>query len=93
MAPLTAPPTQRVLPQEQPEIVPPAAPTVEAPEAPPAGPPVQVDRVQVEGVTVYDEATLRGLYGDVVGRRRTARPARPRWFRRCRPGIARTATS
>ena len=67
MAPLIAPPTQRVLPQEQPEIVPPAAPTVEAPEAPPAGPPVQVDRVQVEGVTVYDEATLRGLYGDVVG--------------------------
>lgn len=67
MAPLTAPPTQRVLPQEQPEIVPPAAPTVEAPEAPPAGPPIQVDRVQVEGVTVYDEATLRGLYGDVVG--------------------------
>ena len=67
MAPLIAPPTQRMLPQEQPEIVPPAAPTVETPEAPPAGPPVRVDRVQVEGVTVYDEATLRGLYGDVVG--------------------------
>ena len=67
MAPLTAPPTQRVLPQEQPEIVPPAAPTVEAPEATPTGPPVRVDRIQVEGVTVYDEATLRGLYGDVVG--------------------------
>ena len=67
MAPLIAPPTQRVLPQAQPEIVPPPAPTVEAPEAPPAGPPVRVDRVQVEGVTVYDEATLRGLYGDVVG--------------------------
>src|SRR5689334_17611762 len=67
VAPLIAPPTQRVLPQEQPEIVPPTAPTVEAPEAPPPGPPVRVDRVQVEGVTVYDEAALRGLYGDVVG--------------------------
>jgi hemolysin activation/secretion protein len=67
VAPLLAPPVPRALPPTQPTIVPPPAPTVEAPEAPPPGPPVRVDRVQVEGVTVYDEATLRGLYGDVVG--------------------------
>ncbi|MGD9616818.1 MAG: ShlB/FhaC/HecB family hemolysin secretion/activation protein [Alphaproteobacteria bacterium] len=43
------------------------APTVEAPEAPPVGPPVRVDQVRVEGVTVYDDAALRALHGDLVG--------------------------
>ena len=67
VAPLIAPPVQRVLPPEQPEIAPQPAPTVEVPEPPPVGPPVRVDRVRIEGVTVYDDATLRALYSDVVG--------------------------
>ncbi|MGE3943569.1 MAG: ShlB/FhaC/HecB family hemolysin secretion/activation protein [Alphaproteobacteria bacterium] len=67
MAPLITPPVQRVLPPPQPEIVPLPAPTVEAPEAPPVGPPVRVDQVRVEGVTVYDDAALRALHGDLVG--------------------------
>jgi hemolysin activation/secretion protein len=67
IAPLIAPPVQRVLPPEQPEIAPQPAPALEAPEPPPVGPPVRVDRVRIEGVTVYDDATLRTLYGDVVG--------------------------
>jgi hemolysin activation/secretion protein len=67
IAPLITSPVQRVLPSEQPAIAPQPAPTGEAPEPPPAGPPVRVDRVRIEGVTVYDDATLRALYGDVVG--------------------------
>lgn len=67
VAPLITPPVQRVLPPPQPEIVPLPAPTVEAPEAPPVGPPVRVDQVRVEGVTVYDDAALRALHGDLVG--------------------------
>ncbi|HZK90678.1 MAG TPA: POTRA domain-containing protein [Stellaceae bacterium] len=66
-APFAAPPTERVLPPEQPEVLPPAPPpsagAVEAPE----GGPVRVDAVRVQGVTVYDEAALKALYGDAVG--------------------------
>ena len=67
LAPLITPPVPRVLPQGQPEIIPPSAPAVEAPAPPPEGGPVRVDQVRVEGVTVYDDATLRALYGDVIG--------------------------
>jgi hemolysin activation/secretion protein len=67
LAPLITPPVPRVLPQGQPEIIPPSAPAVEAPAPTPEGGPVRVDQVRVEGVTVYDEATLRAFYGDVVG--------------------------
>jgi hemolysin activation/secretion protein len=67
VAPLITPPVQRVLPPAQPEIAPAPAPAVEAPEAPPPGPPVRIDQVRVEGVTVYDEAAVRALYGDIVG--------------------------
>src|ERR1700732_3474152 len=54
LAPLT-PPAQRVLPREQPEIVPPAPPPGPA-GPPPSGPPVRVDRIRIEGVTIYDTA-------------------------------------
>ena len=66
VAPLQVPPTQRVIPPEQPQVLPPAA----APEAPPPAPeggPVRVDAVRLEGVTVYDEAALQALYGRVAG--------------------------
>src|SRR5207245_2091542 len=67
VAPLIAPPVPRVLPPAQPEIVPlPAAAPIEA-APPPEGPPVRVDQVRIEGVTVYDELSLRALYADVVG--------------------------
>ena len=67
VAPLITPPIPRVLPPAQPEIVPPPAAPAEATPPPPAGPPVRVDQVRIEGVTVYDEASLRALYVDVVG--------------------------
>ncbi|MGC2198981.1 MAG: ShlB/FhaC/HecB family hemolysin secretion/activation protein, partial [Stellaceae bacterium] len=63
--PLTSP-IPGVLPPEQPEIVPPAPPSVEA-APPPSGPPVRVDEIRIEGVTVYDQATLRSLYAAAVG--------------------------
>ena len=66
-APLIAPPVERVLPPAQPEIVPLATPPAEAAPVPPEGPPIQVDQVRIEGVTVYDEASLRALYAGVVG--------------------------
>jgi hemolysin activation/secretion protein len=69
---LQAPPVERVLPPEQPQVLPPAAPpsagTVEAPE----GGPVRVDEVRVQGVTAYDATALKALYADAVG------PAVPR---------------
>lgn len=70
LAPLT-PPTQRVLPPEQPEIVPPAAPPAPA-GPPPSGAPVRVDRITIEGVTVYDPTSLQALYAGAIG------PAVPR---------------
>jgi hemolysin activation/secretion protein len=65
--PLLRPPPERVLPAPQPEIVAPSVPPAEAPQPPPPGPAVRVDQVRIEGVTVYDEASLRTLYADVVG--------------------------
>ena len=70
LAPLT-PPAQRVLPREQPEIVPPAPPPGPA-GPPPSGPPVRVDRIRIEGVTIYDTAGLEAQYAGAVG------PAVPR---------------
>lgn len=69
--PLTSP-LPGVLPQEQPEVVPPLPPAAEGAPPPPAGPPVRVDEIRIEGVTVYDEAALRALYAGAVG------PAVPR---------------
>jgi len=70
LAPLT-PPAQRVLPQEQPEIVPPAPPPGPV-GPPPSGEPVRVDRIRIEGVTIYDTAGLQAQYSEAVG------PAVPR---------------
>ena len=67
VAPLITPPVPRVLPPAQPEIVPPVVPPPEAAPLPPEGPPIHVDQVRIEGVTVYDEESLRALYADVVG--------------------------
>jgi len=70
LAPLT-PPAQRVLPPEQPEIVAPAPPPAPA-GPPPSGAPVRVDRIRIEGVTIYDTAGLEAQYAGAVG------PAVPR---------------
>lgn len=67
VAPLITSPVPRILPPEQPEIAPPAATPSEAAPLPPSGPPVRVDQIRIEGVTVYDEESLRALYADVVG--------------------------
>ncbi len=66
-APAIVSPVPRVTPPVQPEIVPP--PAAQAPAAPviPEGPPVRIDDVRVEGVTVYDPATLQPLYAGLVG--------------------------
>jgi len=67
VAPLVTPPPQKVLPTPTPEVLAPelrAAPSLEA--APP-GAPVRVDDIRVEGVTVYDPASLRPLYADLIG--------------------------
>jgi hemolysin activation/secretion protein len=66
-APAIVSPVPRVTPPPQPEIVPPAAPAPPPAVAVPEGPPVRVDQVRVEGVTVYDPATLEPLYADLVG--------------------------
>ena len=67
VAPTITSPIPRMLPPEQPRVVPPAAKPAEAAPSPPPGAPVRVDQVRIEGVTVYDEASLRALYADVVG--------------------------
>lgn len=68
LGPLITPPTPRILPPDQPEIIPPAPPANLAPGPPPPGPPVRVDQVRIEGVTVFGEQTLRPLYADVIGK-------------------------
>src|SRR5262249_42950480 len=62
VAPTIVSPIPRVTPPPQPQIVPaPALPAQPAPVVP-EGPPVHIDDVRVEGVTVYDVATLRPVY-------------------------------
>ena len=66
--PLISPPLPGVVPPPQPEIVPPAVIPPAPPAAPlPEGPPVRVDAVRVEGVTVYPPEAIAPLYADVVG--------------------------
>jgi hemolysin activation/secretion protein len=68
VAPAITSPIPRVTPPPEPEIVPRApAPQAQPAPPPPEGPPVRIDQVRVEGVTVYDPATLQPLYGDLVG--------------------------
>ena len=66
--PLISPPLPGVVPPPQPEVAPPAAIPPAPPVAPlPEGPPVRVDAVRVEGVTVYPPEAVASLYADVVG--------------------------
>ena len=66
--PLISPPLPGVVPPPQPEVVPPTAIPPAAPAAPlPEGPPVRVDAVQVQGVTVYPPEAIAPLYADLVG--------------------------
>ena len=68
-APLTTSPIERALPQQQPRAVPPLLPTP-APGAPevPAGPPVTVQAVDVQGATAYTPAELEPYYSGIVGK-------------------------
>jgi hemolysin activation/secretion protein len=67
IAPFVTPPIQKVAPQPTPEVLPPVLPATPPPEEIPTGPPVHIDDVRVEGVTVYDPTTLKPLYADLVG--------------------------
>ncbi len=67
IAPLVTPPLPKVQPAPTPEVLAPVVPPAPQLEAVPPGPAVRVDDVRIEGVTVYDPATLRPLYADVVG--------------------------
>jgi hemolysin activation/secretion protein len=66
-APAIVSPVPRVTPPPTPEVVPPAAPPAQPAPVIPEGPPVRIDAVRVEGVTVYDPASLQLLYADLVG--------------------------
>ena len=66
--PLISPPLPGVVPAPQPEVVPPPAIPPAPPAAPlPQGPPVRVDTVRVEGVTVYPPESIAPLYADLAG--------------------------
>ncbi len=67
IAPFVTPPPQKVLPTPTPEVLPPLLPATPPAEAVPPGAPVRVDEVRVEGVTVYDPASVRPLYADLIG--------------------------
>ena len=81
-APAIVSPVPRVTPPPQPEVVPPAALPVQPAPVIPEGPPVRIDEVRVEGVTVYDPASLqpalrrsRRRYGAALAARRGRRSA------------------
>jgi hemolysin activation/secretion protein len=66
--PLISPPLPGVVPPPEPEVVPRLAIPPAPPAAPlPQGPPVRVDAVRVEGVTVYRPESIAPLYADLVG--------------------------
>jgi hemolysin activation/secretion protein len=67
IAPLISPPLPRVTPQPQPEVLPPPPSRVEPAAPVEEGPPLRVDDIRIEGVTVYDPAVLRPLYADLPG--------------------------
>ena len=66
-APGIVSPVPGVTPPARPEIVPPAAPPAAPAPVVPEGPPVRIDEVWVEGVEVYEAASLQPLYADLVG--------------------------
>src|SRR5215469_11854649 len=66
--PLISPPLPGVVPPPEPEVLPRLAIPPAPPAAPlPQGPPVRVDAVRVEGVTVYTPEAIAPLYADLVG--------------------------
>jgi hemolysin activation/secretion protein len=67
--PLVTSPIERALPEAQPRAVPPLLPTP-APGAPevPAGPPVTVQAVDIQGATAYKPGELEPYYRDIVGK-------------------------
>jgi hemolysin activation/secretion protein len=69
VAPLTTSPIERALPEAQPRAVPPLLPTP-APGAPevPAGPPVTIQAVEIQGATAYKPGELEPYYRDIVGK-------------------------
>ncbi len=67
IAPLVTPPVPKVVPAPTPEVLPLRLPPSEPAEAVPPGPPVRIDDVRVEGVTVYDPASLKSGYADLIG--------------------------
>ncbi len=68
-APLTISPIERALPEAQPRAVPPLLPTP-APGAPevPAGPPVTIQAVEIQGATAYKPGELEPYYSGIVGK-------------------------
>lgn len=67
IAPLVTPPVPKVTPPPAPEVLAPIVPPAPFPETVPPGPPVHLDDVRIEGVTVYDAASLRPRYADLIG--------------------------
>ncbi len=67
VAPFAAPPVQKVVPPTTPEVLAPTLPAAPAPEEVPPGPTIRVDDVRIEGVTVYDPASLKPLSADLIG--------------------------
>jgi hemolysin activation/secretion protein len=67
IAPLVTPPVPKVVPPPTPEVLPPVAPAAPFPETVPPGPPVHLDDVRFVGITVYDAASLRAQFADLIG--------------------------
>lgn len=67
IAPLVTPPVPKVVPPPTPEVLPPVVPPAPFPQTVPPGPPVHLDDVRIEGATVYDAATLRAQFSDLIG--------------------------
>ena len=66
--PLISPPLPGVVPPPQPQVAPPLPIPPTRPSVPlPQGPPVRIDAVRVEGVTVYALDSIAPLYADLVG--------------------------
>src|SRR5437762_9928017 len=55
-APLLTPPVPRVLPPPTPDVLPPLTRPQAPREAVSPGPPLRIDEVRLEGITVYDPA-------------------------------------
>src|SRR5258708_18510028 len=69
VAPLTTAPIEGALPEPQPRAVPPLLPTPTpgAPEVP-AGPPVTIQAVEIQGATAYKPGELEPYYSGIVGK-------------------------